>query len=368
MAEPITVPSLYPGEALDNISGFPTIYHFEPSKRKIDENDTSSPLVVCVPGSMHLARIFYGGHSGSNKTDFLAYHLSNQGFNVLSVSFPLETEPEVMPATSPGFRVPDWGRQAATTAKKIIDQKGLSTRSIILIAWSMAGRMIVPFNISAKEMGLDVKQLISFAASPGISNMRNPGPGIICSKAGYFSIPSRLGNFYQQIEAMADHNDNHVAIPKETFLREYVGGTPINLPGIRLKYDGQGAFVPDEVTHEEETRVFDIFHLPFATALYPNSALDASHSLTDQATWGFLLTYKLETMIGKQGLQSVQGTPKWQRLMDLVHSAPSRLCSSVQGNHFFFVGENSACGVADQVVKLVRDAEAFQNELFELIR
>lgn len=358
-----TGPSLYPGEVLENIAGFPTIYHYQPSTSQKDDFSKPNPLVVCIPGSMHLGRIFYGGHEGSNPKSFLAYQLSNLGFNVLSLSYPLETAPEIMPATGANFRVQDWGRQAATTVKKVMDESDLPTRSIILIAWSMGGRVIVPFNISAKELGLDVQQFISFAATPGISSIRTPAPGMACSEAGYFCIPDRLGNFYQQVQFMEEFNDGRTSIPKDIFLREYVGGTPINLTGVRLKYDGKGAFIQDEMTHEEDTRIFDVANLPFITALYPTGILDASHALTDKASWGFLISYQLEVMIGKQGLQKVKGTAKWQQLMDFVHAAPGLLCYPVSGSHFFFVGESSAREVAEMVVKLISVAKEFQENL-----
>ncbi|KAJ5287297.1 hypothetical protein N7478_002983 [Penicillium angulare] len=366
-SKPTESPSLYPGEILDTIAGFPAIYHFQPAVKQDENPEKTTPLVVCIPGSMHLARIFYGGHKGSKESDFLAHHLSNFGFNVVSLSYPVESSPEIMPTTGPHFRIQDWGHQAATIAKKAIEDNSLTTRSIILIGWSMAGRVVVPFNKAAKSLDLNVEQFISFAATPGISNIRNPAPGMDCSKAGYFCIPTRIGNFYQQIEAMAGFNDNKVAIPRDIFLREYVGGTPINLTGVRLKYDGQGAFIQDEVTHEEDTEVFDIGNIPFITALYPNSILDASHSLADRATWGFFLTYQLEAMIGKEGFENLKGTVKWQNLLDFVHSAPERLCLSVEGSHFFFVGESSARQVADKVVRLFRDSKEFQKELFEMI-
>ncbi|KAJ5923680.1 hypothetical protein N7454_008925 [Penicillium verhagenii] len=370
MTDHIGHPSLYPGEILDTICGFPTIYHYlpaSPATKRQDEQPKPNPLVVCIPGSMHLARIFYGGHKGSKPKDFLAHQLSNHGFNVLSLSYPLETTPEIMPSTGASFRIPDWGHQAATTAKKIIEEKALATRSIILIAWSMGGRMIVPFNIAAKKLGLEVQQFIGFAATPGISNIRNPAPGMACSEAGYFCIPNRLGNFYEQVQLMEEFNNGQTAVPKDVFLREYVGGTPINLTGVRMKYDGEGAFVQDELTHEEDTGVFDVANLPFITALYPTGIVDASHALADRASWGFLLTYQLEAMIGKRGLQSVKGTERWQELMDFVHAAPGRLCFPVLGSHFFFVGEASAREVADRVVKLISVAGEFQDTLSEIL-
>jgi hypothetical protein len=162
-------------------------------------------------------------------------------------------------------------------------------------------------------------------------------------------------------------NAGQTPIPKEIFLREYVGGTPINLTGVRLKYDGKGAFIQDELTHEEDTKVFDVANLPFITALYPTDILDASHALTDRASWGFLMSYQLEAMIGKQGLQKAKGAAKWQKLIDFVHAAPERLCYPAPGSHFFFVGETSASEVAAKVVTLISVAKEFKKELSLII-
>ncbi|KAL5355711.1 hypothetical protein BJX96DRAFT_170929 [Aspergillus floccosus] len=365
-AHPSGTAPLYAGEVLTTIAGFPTIYHYQPGI-SLDISEAAKSLIVCVPGGMHLARIFYGGHEGSNPKDFLAYHLSRRGFGVLSLSYPTETDPGIMPATASGFRIQDWGRQAAMTTKRVIQENGLPSRRIILISWSMGGRMVVPFSISAKELGLEVSQYISFAATPGISSIRPLSPGIVCSQAGYFLVPSRPDAFYRQVQEMEGLNGGREILPPDVYCREYIGGTPINLIGMRLKYDGKSSFVRDEVPHEEETKVFDVTNFPFITALHPTGILDASHALGDKASWGFLLTYKLETMIQQQALSKIQGTPEWEKLLDHVHSAPTRLCVPVPGNHFFFVGERSAGEVVERVVKLIEEARAFQCELLEIL-
>jgi pimeloyl-ACP methyl ester carboxylesterase len=358
--------ALYPSEVLDVVANFPALYHYQPAKRSIEDAKVN-PLIVCVPGGLHLARIFYGGHAGSRPTDFLSHWLSELGYGVLSLSYPLETEPEIMAATAARYRIKDWGEQAAKTAAKVMSEHNLPTRSVVLISWSMGGRMVVPFTIAAKQLGLDVVQYISFAATPGFSSNRPLPPGLSCSPAGYFQVPAHLGVFWRQLSEMQDLNGGREIVPEELYLRQYVGGTPINLIGLGLKYDGQGNFVQDEIPHEEDSRVLDIANFPLITALYPTSSLDASHALADRASWGFLLTYKLESMIGKAGVRQVQGTPKWQQLMDLVHSAPARLCLPVTGNHFFFVGEKSARDVASRVDALIRDATGFQNQLLCLV-
>ncbi|KAJ6112379.1 hypothetical protein N7512_007703 [Penicillium capsulatum] len=292
---------LYPGEVLDTVAGFPMIYHHQPAHPS-DSPSAPKPLMVCVPGSMHLARVFYGGHDGSRPDDFLAYWLSQRGFGVLSLSYPLESNPAIMPSIASRFRVSDWGRQAAEATAGVIEQ--YPSRSIVLISWSMGGRVVVPFTVAAKGLGMDIQQYISFAATPGISNMRSVPRGIQCSSVGYFSAPSRIEEvFTKQLDEMERSNGGRIIIPRDIYRREYIGGIPISLTGFCLKYDGQGAFIRDEVPHEEESRVFDVLNLPLISAIYPTSILDASHALSDRATWGFLMTRKLESMIRVQDIE-----------------------------------------------------------------
>ncbi|CAH0057031.1 unnamed protein product [Clonostachys solani] len=361
-----SIPLLYPGEVLDTIAGFPTIYHYQPAS-DLATRDQRKPLVLCVTGGLHLARVFYGGHRGSSPSNFLAYWLNKLGFGVLSLSYPLETDPEIMPVTAAEFRIQDWGQQAAVTTEKIIREKRLGTRSLILISWSMGGRMVVPFNMAAKELGLEVLQFISFAATPGISSLRAFPTELTCRTSGYFTALSHLDVFYQQVKEMEELNEDRDIIPRDIFLREYVGATPINLIGLGLKYDGKARFVRDEATHEEDTRVMDFENFPLISAIYPTSISDASHALADKATWGFLLTYKLESMIGNDGLRNFQAGTKWEQFVELVHGAPERMCIPVPGNHFFFVGEKSSRRVAERVAKLITDAKRLQNEVFELL-
>jgi hypothetical protein len=356
--------ALYPGEILDTIAGYPTIYNFQPAS-----NPPTKPLIVCIPGGVHLARIYYGGHSNSSPKNFLSHHLNNHGFNVLSVSYPLESTPEIMPANAPHFRIADWGRQAATTAKKIIDQHALPT-TVVLIGWSMAGRVLVPFTISAKELGLDVVQFVSFAGTPGISGLRHnlyqqPHPRVACTEAGYLLIPEKLEGFWKQVEEMQRLNGGEI-VPRDVYLKEYVGGSPVGLTGMRLRYDGS-SFVRDEVVHEDDSRVWDFGNYPLVSALCPSGVMDASHAMADRATWGFILTYQLERVIGRKGLAKVQGSGKWQRLLDFVRDAPRRLCWSVDGNHFFFVGQKAAGEVAAKVVELIAEAAVFRRDLDEIL-
>ncbi|KAJ5138015.1 hypothetical protein N7526_004248 [Penicillium atrosanguineum] len=296
-----TKSALYPGETLDTIAGYPTIYNYQPSTQP-----TTKPLI----------QLFF-------TQDFLAHHLNNHGFNVLSLSYPLESTPSIMPPTAPNFSISDWGRQAATAAKKIISEHALPL-SVVLIGWSMGGPDSCPFYCFRE------------------------GTRFICG--AIYQLRSHAWDFGYSTQS------------------EYVGGTPIRLMGLRLRLNGDGrSFVLDEVTHEEDSRVWDFANCPLVSALCPTGAMDASHAMADIATWGFILTYQLEGLVGKQGLAKVKETGNWEKLLGFVRDAPRRLCWSVEGNHFFFVGEKAAGEVADKVSKLIDEAAMFRRELDEIL-
>ena len=175
-----------------------------------------------------------------------------------------------------------------------------------------------------------------------------------------------MEGFYQQLEEINSFNGGREAIPRDIYFPQYTGAMPVNLPGSGLSYDGKGSFIKDAAVHERETSVFDIENQLISTALYPTGIMDAGHAIADKATWGFLLTLKLEAMV-KHKIPSLRGTPKWPKLIELIHSAPNRLCVPIAGNHFFFVGKESACGAAEAVESLIDDANLFREELSQLI-
>jgi hypothetical protein len=148
---------VYPGESVQMSAGSPALVKFirgEPTK----------PLVVLIPGAAHTARIFYGGHPGGRETDFVAYWLKQLGFNVLAISYPIHTESPVMDMAVPGFGILDWGRQGALLAKDVIEREHLSNH-VVIIGWSMGGRILGPFMQSAASAGLTVDLFVSFSAT-----------------------------------------------------------------------------------------------------------------------------------------------------------------------------------------------------------
>src|SRR5204862_1409349 len=118
--------NLYDGEQLVEINKVETLFKFIKGSNK-------KPLIIFIPGAAHLARISYGFPQGK-ADDFLSYWLNKKGYNFLAISYP--TDNQVYSKIYPSFNIRDWGNQAATVTKKIIDQYHLSNQ-VVVVGWSM---------------------------------------------------------------------------------------------------------------------------------------------------------------------------------------------------------------------------------------
>ena len=145
------------------------------------------------------------------------------------------------------------------------------------------------------------------------------------------------------------------------------GPMPTQLAGLNLKYDGNAGVTKDTQVHEEETHVFKITKMPLISGLYPTSVLDASHALTDKATWNFLLTWRLESEITSGSTAKLTDQIKWNCLTQLVHSAPERMFIPFEGTHFGFIGETGAKDIAGKILELLNQSLLLQTELSQIL-
>jgi pimeloyl-ACP methyl ester carboxylesterase len=167
----------FEGEQVQTIDGFPAMTKFV-------QGDPSRPLVVFIPGAHHLARIAYGGHAGGREQDFLAYWLVREGYNFLGVSYPLASADNAIAGAYPSYTARDWGKQAADLAKQAVEQHHLTNR-IIVIGWSMGGRIAEPIAEFAKADGLDLDFYVSFSATPGVMGLVDMSAEFKMTPTGY---------------------------------------------------------------------------------------------------------------------------------------------------------------------------------------
>ncbi|RHZ45230.1 thioesterase domain protein [Aspergillus thermomutatus] len=349
---------LYEGEHLDTVAGFPTLYKFSPANR-------DNPLIVFIPGGGHNARISYGGHPGSRREDFLAHWLNKLGHGLLAVSYPLQSRPDdIMAATAPGFRIREWGLQAAEVTRMVIERHRLSP-NVVLVAWSMGGRAVVPYTQAAKAQGLTVELFVGLSATPGLADSRPTPSNIKKTSKGYAAVDRMPGLFLEQVHEQNQLN-SRVIIPDDVYLRGYYGHTPVGLLGWGLGYSPERGFVEDRYTATEDADANNFRQWPLISALHGDSILDGRHVLADKATWAFMQVQQLVSTLEGRGYRSL-GVQRWEEVVKLVHSRPENMCQQIHGTHFFFLGEQGARETAAAIVEHLREARIFMSTLDSLL-
>jgi hypothetical protein len=370
---------LYDGEKLGIIADYPVLTKFIPG-----DGDISKPLIVFLPGLAHNARIAYGGHDGSCKEDFLAHWFHRHGYPFLGISYPLDTDPEIMPPTGSEFSLRDWGRQAAATMRMIVDEQELSPKLVIL-AWSMAGKALAPVMTEATARELTVSLYVSLAATPALWGLRQHlrPCHIPLTRAGYWNNVPLHHRFTSQLLEQNRVNNGHIAIDEEIFKREYFGSTPIAPGGWGYRYKKQEKkLVEDKWALLEDGRIDEYERLPPLAALYPTSPLDWRHSLTDRANWGYLIVQKYVAMaqkvkesreprtedsaVGRRNSAQRDRT-LLDRLRASIYGIPDRMITGVEGNHYFFVGALGARTTAEKVIQFIEDIKQVHVELDNIL-
>ncbi|KAF2101134.1 thioesterase domain protein [Rhizodiscina lignyota] len=379
--------ALYEGEILETIENAPTLLYF------IRGSDANKPLVVFIPGAYHLGRIGYGGHQNCKSSDFLAHWFQKSGYNFLAVSYPLECSPPVMPTTRPDFAVREWGAQAAEATRQTIEQKGLSNKRVVLMFWSMAGKILHPYALEARSRGLNLELAVSLVATPALRGVRERAPNTVASASGYaFSVtykPLFLGQLHEQNSI----NDGREIIPDDIYVREYMGYFPISMGAFGLRYSKQeDKLVEDRDIGFEVADEVGPADLPFLGAIVGDSPLDFRHSVADKATWGFIMTYQLMAAVDKllplplpdanlklsaEELRSLAAREKtlWmsknrdkaEKIMKVIQETVDSLIFVVHGNHHLFIGERGAKQTMESTMELLARIEHFKANLATIL-
>ncbi|KAI1623933.1 hypothetical protein EDD37DRAFT_390750 [Exophiala viscosa] len=394
-------PKLYPGERLEIIEGHPCVYRYihppprdpEPTPDQEREQQQSLPLVVLIPGGAHNARVYYGGHEGHSAHDYLAHWLSQLGFPVLAISYPLESEPELMPPVSPGLRIHTWGRQAASVTRSVVDAtRSLAGREILLVGWSMGGRIVAPYTEAAIKYGLRVGLFVSLAATPGVAGLRPPPPGITQTRHGYATCAGLFELFVRQIRQV---------IPTEVFRAEYFGHTPVSLHGWRLSHHAAtGRLAEDHWESETDATpsADDFSLLPWMATVVGTESLDSRHVLIDRTAWEYMNVQRLTSIWEKRhklvrerniDLETeaslsttstsdssssqledgaTQSDSKWDAYSSFVlGNMPGALTCTVSGNHYFFLGAEGAQKTAYSIAELWKKRCTLELELWNIL-
>ncbi|CAI7604965.1 unnamed protein product [Penicillium discolor] len=374
---------LYEGEQQNVIVGHPVVY-----KYIAGDNDPSKPLVAFVPGMAHNGRISYGGHEGYRSEEFLAHWFHEHGYGFLGISYPLDAELPLMSATSPAFTIPNWGVQTAGTIKAVIEENHLP-QSVVILAWSMAGKVLQPVTVEARRLGIDVKLFVSLAATPSL-------PGLLPSVSkeqlnptgsGYLSLPLLKQLFLQQIDEQEKINhftEGRRFIEPAIYEKEYFGATPIGITRFGLLFDNETKeFVEEKDKWQllEDGQAHNYGSLPTMAAIYPTSGLDFRHSITDKATWSYLMIQRAMAMFSEDDRVKQLSQTKddlsadklaarrssFQHLQRIVLGIPELMTADIIGNHFFFCGESGAKRTVEIVIGFLSSSIVIQRNLEDLL-
>ena len=352
--------ALWPGEVSMTAAGYPAVVKFV-------KGDPNKPLIVFIPGAHHTARVAYG-HEGSHKQDFIEFWLHKQGYNFLAITYPIETKSGLMKETHPTFTIQDWGKQAAIITHEIIKDNELSG-NVILIGWSMAGKVAQPFGAAAKEIGLDVDFFISFAATPPVIGIVGMNKKIDMAPSGLADRSKDIPKWYAQTKSNESLNGDREIIPWPIFESEYVGNIPVQLQGYGLRYKkGEKEFSRNFWEEVEEAKPYDFQNFPLVAMIMPGSAVDGRHAMTDSSAWAVFIANKIMRDYCKGVDLKKLPEEKFRSLVNLIRTAPQQLSTEVyKGNHFFYVGESGAREAVVQVMVLEEKVHAMKSELSSLL-
>jgi hypothetical protein len=344
---------MYPGEAVEVAGGYPALVRF-------DKAAPGAPLAVFITGGGVLARVAYG-HPDGQSSDFLFYWLREAGYSALALTYPLGAAP--FEQAWPAFTVADWAEQSAEIVARCHGAHAPSA-NVIILAWSMAGRIVVRLAEALRRRGIEIEIFVAMAATPGLPNMLPafsalaPDAHDLAKVEGPF-----LAGLLACLRAQNDENGRTV-IDLERFAKDFTGSFPIALAASDMRYRNE-SFVSAQREDVEDTQVFAYDRYPSIAVLTPASPLDPRHALTDGAVWGFLIAKSLAEARVLTRVKDIAGmdAAKWVRAREIIAGAPDRLTLTLPGNHLFFVGEAGARRTVAALARIRAEASALFSEL-----
>ncbi len=345
---------LYPHEALIEAAGYPALVRFDPVRSRY-------PLVVFMTGGGVLGRIAYGPPEG-RASDFLCHWLRAEGFASLALSYPLDMA-AVFATTFPNFTISDWAEQSAEIIARHIDLHGLPD-SVVVLGWSMAGRIAEPLHAALQRRGKTVGLFIAMA---GASALPNTLPGLNQLKPAASGLASLQGVFLNWLlQSVADMNrfTGRTVLDPNLFAGEMTGDFPIALAasGMRLR---NGTFVPDAAGDALEIGAARYRSFPPLALMTHDSPTDARHALLDRSSWGLYITQQIcETLVFSRAERLAALSPgNWSALREQVRNAALNLSVTLPGNHMFFLGEGGARRAAQTVTQLLRTTASLRDAI-----
>lgn len=351
--------TLFEGEMIEEAEGFPAIYKFI-------AGDKTKPLLVFVPGAHHTARVFYGGHQGSKAENFVSHWVNAKGYNFLALSYPIATSDPAIGSNHPQFMIRDWGKQVAALTKKTIEQYELENR-VIVVAWSMGGKIVQSVYEAMQSNGVNLDFYTALTATPPIPGMIAVSREYPMLESGYADRRKNFAGWFKQVAAQGEREGQEI-VPESVYMSQYVGDITINQQGYGQQYrDGQ--YVMDHMASQQDSQAFNFANFPLVGIIAPDGRGDKRHAIVDQASWTIYnanTIYKRYIAGNKVDVNKLTDAD-WKGVLDLTRNIGSSLFTSVDGNHFFFMGESGARATADAIEQLENKVQMVKKDLASLL-
>ncbi|MGY2803948.1 hypothetical protein [Bradyrhizobium sp. USDA 4506] len=316
--------------------------------------EAGAPVVLFLPGGAHLARVAYG-HPGARRADFLDHHLEASGLALLAISYP--TSHPVFSRPDPLMTLSRWAAGVAEITANLVGR-----RPVLVAGWSMAGKGVLRLNRALKERGVLMTGFVSLCARPpwpGLSPRLAEGEpiradGLWDSSLYHWSTIAGLEEVNRQA--------GRTIISAETHSIHYHGEGPLMLRGEVDRLGPDSQFISVEAALAD-SQAFVFEQAPLCASISPTASTDAEHALADAAIWSAIgLMGLLRNHLAGIDLNRLP-PESWDRLRALAVEWPRAMNRTVEGGHFFFVGENGAAATARALADLNRRMTALTNEL-----
>ncbi|MGF6430865.1 MULTISPECIES: hypothetical protein [Bradyrhizobium] len=341
---------LFAGEELVEHSGVRGLRYFRAGK-------SDCPLVVFLPGGVHLARISYGDPF-SHRADFLDHWLEQKGIGLLALSYP--TDHPSIGAIVPDLTIAGWANWIASVTSDVLRET--PDRPVAVAMWSMAGRSVAAVNTALKARGIDAVCFLSLAASPPIAglNLVQQG-GDPLTPDGLWTGGVYIDGFLPSLSHQNQINGRRI-LDEQLYLEHYLCNTPVMLRGTSQRFSDQGTFWNFEEAHDD-MRASSFSEFPLAATISPTDRSDDGHALADPINWNF---FNIQ-MIRSQARALDFDAGRWKELRALTRTLPSRLSRDVAGGHFFFVGARGAEQTAHHITELYSEVRSLRAEIRALL-
>ncbi|MGL3210532.1 hypothetical protein [Bradyrhizobium sp. BR 1433] len=319
--------------------------------------NSNCPLVIFLPGGVHLARISYGDPC-SDRADFLDYWLEQKGLGLLALSYP--TDHPCIGEIVPDLTIARWADWIASVASDVLRET--LDRPVVVAMWSMAGRSVAAVNRALEARSIDAVCFLSLAASPPIAGLNYVKPG------GDALTPDGLwkGGVYVDgfLPSLSYQNriNGHRILDEVRYLEQYLCNTPVMLRGTPQRFSGGGSFWNLEDAHDD-MRASSFSEFPLTATISPTDISDDGHALGDRINWNFFNIQKIRSQARAPDLDA----GRWSRLCALTRTLPSRLSRDVVGGHFFFAGARGAEETAHHITELYAEMRNLRAEIRQLL-